>query len=248
MRYNLNSNRAKKDLTVMKTQTTLYTLSADIPQKLKFIFASDLHGCENEPVLDIIKETRPDGVLVGGDFVHDNTVYKSGLEFLARSSELCPTFVALGNHEHRYGGDIRTEVTKSGATLLDNDSVSFMGISIGGLSSCEFNSTEMPDVEWLKGFASLEGFKLLLCHRPEYYKKHIKDLPIDLTLSGHAHGGQWRFFDQGLYAPGQGILPRYTSGMHDGRFIIGRGLGNPHRIPRLNNDPEIIIINIVPSK
>ncbi len=239
-------NKPSKGLDKMKVTTTKYTFYTDIHENLTFIFVSDLHGCENDPILDMIKQAKPDGVLVGGDFIHDSSVYKSGLEFLTLSSKLSPTFVALGNHEHRYDGDIRGEVVKRGATLLDNSSLNFKEINIGGLSSCEFNGTGEPDTVWLDSFAHLKGFKLLLCHRPEYYEKHIKHLPIDLTLSGHAHGGQWRFFGQGLYAPGQGILPKYTSGMHDGRFIVGRGLGNPHLVPRINNKPEIIILNVRP--
>lgn len=227
----------------MSLEITKYTFYADIPEDVKFIFVSDLHECEVKPILDVIKSTRPHAVLVGGDLVHDSSNYKNGLEFLSRSCELCPTFVSLGNHECKYGEGICNEVIKRGATLLDNCSTSFKGIHIGGLSSCR-GIRELPDTEWLGGFAKPHGFKILLSHRPEYYEKHIKHLPIDLTISGHAHGGQWRFFGRGLYAPGQGILPKYTSGLHDGRFIVCRGLGNPHLIPRVNNKPEIIVIDI----
>ena len=73
----------------------------------------------------------------------------------------------------------------------------------------------------------------------------IKPLPIDLTLSGHAHGGQWRFFGRGVFSPGQGLFPKYTSGMYDGgRFIVGRGLGNPIIIPRIFNSPEVLVIRL----
>ena len=227
----------------MNLELTKYTFYADISEDVKFIFVSDLHGCENEPILDIIKSAKPHAVLVGGDFVHDLSNYKNGLEFLSLSCELCPTFVSLGNHEFKYSGDIRTQATESGAVLLDNGSTSFKGIHIGGLSSC-LSEKDAPNTAWLSDFSKLGGFKILLSHRPEYYEKHIKHLPIDLTISGHAHGGQWRFFGRGLYAPGQGILPKYTSGLHDGRFIVCRGLGNPHLIPRVNNKPEIIEIDV----
>jgi predicted MPP superfamily phosphohydrolase len=87
----------------------------------------------------------------------------------------------------------------------------------------------------------------LLSHHPEYYPKYIKELTIDLTLSGHAHGGQWCFFGRGVYAPGQGILPKYTHGMHDGKFIVSRGLSILNPIPRINNKPEIIVIQLEPQ-
>lgn len=227
----------------MNFEITKYTFYADIPEDVKFIFVSDLHECEVEPILDAIRSTKPNAVLIGGDLVHDASSYKNGFKFLTRVCELCPTFVSLGNHDLEYGENISNEITKRGALLLDDSSTSFKGIHIGGLSSCK-NNGEMPDTAWLSDFARLDGFKILLSHRPEYYEKYLKELPIDLTLSGHAHGGQWRFFGKGLYAPGQGILPKYTSGLYDGRFIVCRGLGNPHLVPRVNNRPEIIEIDI----
>ena len=231
----------------MNFEITKYTFYAEIPEDVKFIFVSDLHECEVEPILDAIRSTKPHAVLVGGDLVHDSSKFKNGFDFLTRACKLCPTFVSLGNHERKYGGDICGEVIEKGAVLLDNRSTCFKGIHIGGLSSC-LSENEMPDTSWLSDFAEPDGFKILLSHRPEYYEKYLKELPIDLTISGHAHGGQWRFFGRGLYAPGQGILPKYTSGIHDGRFIVCRGLGNPHLIPRVNNKPEIIEIDIKTSR
>ena len=68
-------------------------------------------------------------------------------------------------------------------------------------------------------------------------------------ISGHAHGGQWRFYDlrtkqwRGVYAPDQGLLPKLTGGIVGGRQIISRGLSNPAFVPRLNNDTEIVYID-----
>ena len=227
----------------MNFEITKHTFYADIPEDVKFIFVSDLHECEVEPILDVISSTKPHALLIGGDLVHDASSHKNGFDFLTRVCELCPTFVSLGNHERKYGENIGNEITKRGALLLDDRSTSFKGIHIGGLSSC-LSEKEVPDTSWLGDFTKPDGFKILLSHRPEYYEKYLKELPIDLTISGHAHGGQWRFFGRGLYAPGQGILPKYTSGLYDGRFIVCRGLGNPHLVPRVNNKPEIIEIDI----
>jgi predicted MPP superfamily phosphohydrolase len=81
-----------------------------------------------------------------------------------------------------------------------------------------------------------------LCHHPEYRDKYLKDRSIDLILSGHAHGGQIRLLGRGLYAPGQGIFPKYTSGIH-ANMIISRGLSNTAGfIPRLFNPREIVYI------
>ena len=82
---------------------------------------------------------------------------------------------------------------------------------------------------------------------------------VELVIAGHAHGGQWRFFGQGLFAPGQGILPRFTGGLYRGRkhlrgqaaplssesplLLVSRGLGNQIRIPRLWNREELVYID-----
>lgn len=224
-----------------------YDVFADVEQKSVFLFFSDLHGCDNAPLFEAVKNIPHDAILVGGDLVHNEKNYRRGLEFLKEVSAHSKCFVCLGNHDSCYPGEIRNEVKKSGATLLDNSHVEFRSILLGSLTSGEFYMPDkVPDIAWLEKFSKLDGFKLLLCHRPEYFSKYIKKLSIDLTLSGHAHGGQWRVAGRGIYAPGQGIFPKYTSGMYENRLIVGRGLGNPHIIPRINNPPEILVINILP--
>lgn len=226
-------------------KVTEYNIKANIAEDVTFAFVSDLHGCDNEPVLELINSIQPDGVLVGGDFIHNNTVWREGIEFLRLSAERYPTFCVKGNHELRFLGDIAAMVKETGAQLLDDSSVDFKGINIGGLTSVCYDPEATPNTEWLADFSRKEGYKLLLCHHPEYFDKFIKDTEIALTLSGHAHGGQWRAFGRGLYSPGQGIFPKYTSGVYHGRLLVGRGLGNPHPIPRINNPPEVIILRLM---
>ena len=97
----------------------------------------------------------------------------------------------------------------------------------------------------------LDAVNCLFCFCPLYSiadcggnPKYIKDLPVDLTLSGHAHGGQWRFFGKGIFAPGQGIFPKYTKGVYENRLIVSSGLGNQTVVPKINNPPEILKVNI----
>jgi len=230
----------------MALKLTHYELSARIEKDLKFLFFSDLHNHPNEPLLKMISKTDAEAVLVGGDFIHNALMNERGFAFLSESAKMLPTFCSIGNHEWGYFGDLRQRILKTGAKILDNDFVPFEGINIGGLTSGYFSMSDniTPDVDFLTKFSQLKGFKLLLCHHPEYYPKYIKDLPIDLILSGHAHGGQWRLFGRGAYAPGQGILPKYTSGIYDGRLIVSRGIGNVYPVPKINNPPEVLEIKI----
>ena len=63
-----------------------------------------------------------------------------------------------------------------------------------------------------------------------------------------AHGGQWRFFGRGVFAPGQGLFPKYTSGIYKGehgKLLVGRGLGDSHKFPpRIFNRTEVIIVTL----
>ena len=102
---------------------------------------------------------------------------------------------------------------------------------------------------WLDDYEKQEGYKILLSHHPEYWslrEPFLKNRRFDLVLSGHAHGGQWRIFGHGVFAPGQGIWPRYTEGIHTGPYgqlIISRGLANPYSwIPRWGNPCELIYL------
>ena len=95
-------------------------------------------------------------------------------------------------------------------------------------------------------------FKILLSHRPEFFPFYA-GLGIDLTFSGHAHGGQIRLPLPGrfgsLYAPGQGVFPKYVTGLcriGDSYMSASRGLGHiTFRMPpRIFNKPELVFVKL----
>jgi len=96
-----------------------------------------------------------------------------------------------------------------------------------------------------------KGFRLMLTHKPHLIDAY-QNSGADLVLSGHAHGGQVRLpFVGGLYAPGQGIFPRYTSGLYRLKngvsMIVNRGLGDSQFPWRINNPPHVIVITLKPK-
>ena len=109
---------------------------------------------------------------------------------------------------------------------------------------------ESVDASWLPDFEAQEGYKLLICHHPEYWaikEPGLESHKIDLVVAGHAHGGQIRLFGHGVFAPYQGFWPKYTSGVHDGDFgklVISRGLSNPVPVPRLFNPCEMVYVEL----
>ncbi len=122
--------------------------------------------------------------------------------------------------------------------------------SLSGAKGITTASERIPDTAWLTHFAAVPGYHILLSHHPEYFRL-IPD-QVELVLSGHAHGGQWRYWSprtrrmEGLFAPGQGLWPALTSGIHDGpgggHLVISRGLANTAKVPRINNPVEVVFI------
>ena len=98
----------------------------------------------------------------------------------------------------------------------------------------------VPDDDWLMEFASAPGYHILLSHHPEY--RRLVPAEVELILSGHAHGGQWRFFGHGVFAPGQGIWPKLTKGVYDGRLVVSAGLSNTAPAPRFFNPMQVVYV------
>lgn len=247
-------------------KNTRYILKhTGLPAGMRIAVLADLHEEPAQPVLARLKAGKPDLILMPGDIFerldgrHEEQ-NRSGYRLMRGAAKLAPVFYSPGNHENggvrswspkwRHGVGIEEyyapeclqRIRNSGAVFLNNRYVVRGGIAFGGLSSGLIRYDMRPDVVWLEEFCRVDAPRVLLCHHPEYYEPYLKDLPIDLIVSGHAHGGQWRFFGRGVFAPGQGLFPKYTSGVHDGRFVISTGMKSGRKIPRLFNEPEIVWI------
>ncbi len=123
---------------------------------------------------------------------------------------------------------------------------------------CGIDDPTAPNKDWKRRLyqaAAAAGadparFTLFLTHRPERAALYAK-LPFDLVLSGHAHGGQWRLpgFRGGLFAPCQGLFPKYAGGRYDfgaQTHINSRGLAYYVPVPRFFNPVEFGVIDVVP--
>lgn len=229
----------------MDRKLTEYTFRSDkIDQPLRFAVTPDLHS---SPFDDVLEEfARCDAVLLPGDLVDRHRKNNENAErFLRIVPEIAPVFYSVGNHERKYrrAEEFFRLIRASGVTFLQNECVRFRGICIGGLSSAK----ESPDTGFLDRFEREEGYRLLLCHHPEIWRDYVNGRDIDLTLCGHAHGGQIQIRGRGLYAPGQGLFPKLTDGLYgDGKMLLSRGMTNgaKPRIPRIGNPCELIILTL----
>lgn len=233
-------------------QITKYCIPSGKIRKLKIALISDLHDRPFEPVSNALSSEKPDIIAMAGDITNkamDNNT--RACEVFKACCAVAPSFFCPGNHEWYFTEADRKLCEKTGVVYLDNEYVHFGDeIYIGGLStgfrgkgSARLRARQKPDVQWLDDFAGQKGYKFLLSHHPNYYARYIRDLDIDLILSGHAHGGQIRIFDRGVFYPDGGFFPEYTKGVYENRLVVGAGLSNTAKlIPRLNNPTELVII------
>ena len=180
---------------------------------------------------------RPDLIAVTGDLLDrdDPESLRAAADWVKQAVKMAPVYLVPGNHEARakeHYPAVRDTLKQAGATVLEDRGVLYKrggeAVALLGIRDPRF-------------FETKEGFSLLLSHRPERLAQYAKE-GFSLVLSGHAHGGQVRLPGiGGLYAPDQGIFPRYTSGLYrlgPTRMVVSRGVGNSCGVPRLLNRPE----------
>lgn len=166
---------------------------------------------------------------------------QNAYDFLMEASRIAPVVMSLGNHELYLTEEDKAVLASANVVLLNNSSVEIKNVLFGGIPSKQI--TGKIDTEFLRSFSNLPGYKVLLCHHPEYYDK-LRSYPINLFLSGHCHGGHIRIFNHGLFSPGQGLFPRYHHGVCDGRLVVSSGCANTASIPRFGNETEVVVVRV----
>ena len=222
---------------------------------------SDLHnkmfGEGQKRLLEKILRAKPDIILVSGDLI-DRRRYdlEKAMVFIRGAVKIAPVYYVAGNHE-AWSGEyetIKSSLKIGGVKVLDDEKLDIerdgSTIEILGLRDPAFLTSTYSDgtdisilEKSLKSLANKDKFQILLSHRPELFSTYSQ-YDIDLSFTGHAHGGQFRIPSLGgLLAPNQGFFPKYTSGSHkidESTMIVSRGLGNSIVPIRIFNRPEIV--------
>ena len=227
----------------------------DVPKEmdgLRILQLSDLHGQsygrDNCRLLAAIRDCDPDVIMVTGDLIDSTfTNTEKALDFAEELVKLAPVYYCTGNHEHRLEEKelkaFLAELSARGVQVLSDEAVPFYGGVLAGLQ--ERSSRQTDALEKVLAEQDPKAFTLLLAHKPHFYDNYLQ---ADLVLSGHAHGGQIRLpWIGGLIAPGQGWFPEYTRGFYhkeDTAMLISGGIGNSHRVPRVFNPPELVLLTL----
>ena len=239
---------------------------------IRIVQLSDLHnsrfGKDNARLIKKISAEQPDLVFITGDVVDQNNAGTDiAVDLVRKLNGIAPVYVSLGNHEtahqRKYETDFRALYTDAGAIVLEYDytDIRMHGetIRLGGLYGfCLYGTLQdlgearESECIFLHDFQSTDSCSVLLCHLPICWLQNdsLDAWDVDVVFSGHAHGGQIRIpFVGGLWAPDQGWFPGKESGLYSSKdgsktLVLSRGLGSTEKIPRFNNIPEIVVVDL----
>ena len=251
-------------------ETTYYTYKAEHLDAefdgYRIVQISDLHnakfGKNNQKLVDMIRECDPDMIVLTGDLVDSNhTNVDRAVQFVDEIVKICPVYYVTGNHEYWLEAseydELMSGLTGAGAVILDDQVVEISrgdakfrlvgldekSLADGTLGTLLNNAQNVAHEDSEK-----KEFTVVLAHEPQYFARYAS-AGVDLVLSGHAHGGQFRLpFVGGIVAPDQEFFPEYTAGeyyMDSTEMIVSRGLGNSVIPVRLFNYPEIVCVELV---
>lgn len=252
--------------------STIEIKSERLPESFngyRIVQISDLHndefGEKNQKLLAKIRKLKPDMIAITGDLLDSRrTDIEKALNFTKEAVQIAPCYYVTGNHESRMPKEYKVlekGMRKAGVIVLRNQSVVLEkeneAVTIMGIDDPRFvvatDKVEKMENVIVKNLTNLkrnlpeDRFMILLSHRPELFELYCEQ-KLDVVLSGHVHGGQFRLpFIGGIIGPGQGILPDYVEGLyHSGNtnMVVSRGLGQSIVPFRLNNPPELVLITL----
>jgi uncharacterized protein len=232
----------------------------DLPSELrglKIAQVSDIHSGIYMPehkmaeIAESVNGFSPDLVALTGDFVStfpdEITPFIRGFQNLKSTFG---TFACAGNHEEYAGLAAITEALKEGGiNILRNEATAF---DIGGeklnILGMDFTKNNTRFLETALKQSCDEGFKLLLCHHPDFFT-HAKTHAIDLMLAGHTHGGQIALDFGGLEFYPIDLFYKYPRGLFEEgennrqKLYVNLGIGITGT-PLRTVQPEIAVITL----
>lgn len=257
------------NMTVGMTHVTV--ASSRLPASFdhfKIVVVSDLHnaefGTENDSIVRLVEEEAPDLIALTGDLVDSS---RTNLDIAAKLTQklatIAPCCYVTGNHEAWIGKqyqELEKRLLDAGVVILHDQSVPLTKkgetIQLAGLDDPDFTDGDSSSDQnmWKSRIEQMhltDDYCILLSHRPEAFEAYAAS-KIDLVLSGHAHGGQFRLpFLGGIVAPNQGFFPKYDAGMYtenDTTMVVSRGIGNSIIPVRFYNQPELVCVELVCEK
>ena len=249
-------------------QITSYTVSNEkIPDEFsgfRIAQVADLHNAEfgenNSDLVALLRESEPDIIVFTGDQIDARKNKPEVLtELIKQTVQIAPCYLVSGNHEGSMPRNIQleTELKSYGLIILDDEVrqlerngavMNLIGLedptrnkryySHGAKEALEMS---LQELKWDE-----THYSILLAHQPNYFYVYERN-GIDLAICGHVHGGQIRINGRGLIGPGKELFPKYDCGVYrldEATMVLSRGLGNSIFPWRVNNPPEVVIVEL----
>lgn len=237
-------------------ELTRYTAeNAGLPESFagfKIVQLSDFHGAEFvDDIVRLVKAEKPDIIALTGDFITDGGDLPAVRELAQRLTDICDVYFVSGNHDFASGKiDELSDILKAcGVKYLRNEYVVLERrgerIVLAGVEDPNSWADLEPPEEFIGRLRAEfpDDYVVLLGHR-NYWMEKYPELPVQLILCGHSHGGIVRIPGiGGLLGTDRTLFPDYEAGKYDnGRYtmIVSRGIGNSVALPRFFNRPEIV--------
>lgn len=239
--------------------TTYYTVEADGASEefggFRICHLSDIHvkkhGRTYSQLIRLTEKQHPDIIAITGDLVDSrDSDIPSAISLIETLCDIAPVYYVTGNHEERLPAqtylELMSALNAAGAHILDGKAekteINGLAVNIAG-----FSDNPEFDIKEASTLLDSGAFNILLNHRPQFAPDYA-EAGADLSLCGHAHGGQIRLpFIGGIIAPDQYFFPTYSEGLLNfgkGCTVISRGIGNSLLPFRVNNRPELVVIDI----
>ena len=250
-------------------EVTVYQMqSSRVREGFRIALLSDLHnqeyGAGNYGLIEAVRQARPDLILLAGDMVNqDEEDLHVVLDLCGGLKRIAPVFYILGNHEgvplyEKGGGDggeaLDTQLIQLGIPVLYSGCEELVihgnPVTLGVFPwpASQAEELDPAEVQRLEGGS---GFRIMASHYPSIFYETLFDADAELAVAGHYHGGQVRLpFVGGLYHVDDGLFPRYSGGQYAlgrAQLVVSRGLGGHTWVPRVNNRPELVMIDVLPS-
>lgn len=210
-------------------------------------------------VVEEVNKLKKDLVVITGDIITGavNDFWKRWLpspkqDYVAMvinvlsNLKKCDTIAVLGNHDQWDGRETEQrlvrELERIGVVVLRNRSMPVSrqneSIHIAGIDDVWFSHDLMKALSNIPATA----FKILLSHSPDIMSDVHKDMKIDLTITGHTHGGQVAIPYLSHHFIPIDNPSRYLAGIVKepyGYTYVNRGIGTLVFPFRLGAPPEI---------
>lgn len=248
-----------------KFTVSFYQIRSDkVSDNIRVVELADLHnnefGKNNSELINKIKLLHPDLIIFAGDMMnYKNSDYSVLFDLSDKLCKIAPIYACFGNNElDQYlfeDKSFKKKLESHNVNLLSNEAkevvvgrtkLQFIAVT-EGLEQFDVSTNNAK--KFVDKLEPTNDCRICLTHYPELFLEKLQNKDIDIAFTGHAHGGLVRIPKiGGIYSTGEGFFPKFTAGVYeieDGtQVVVSRGLGSSSIWPRINNQPELVVVDI----